>query len=199
VSVLSAQSIEALCLAGFPDRQMAAKFHPALKVDPDSHRRFMIRPFMLRGVHGRTGMSYGLSHASYDVRLDNEIVGIDPGEIPRMRMENHGCFEMPPRSMVLASTIETFDLPHNILMRVMDKSSLVRRGLTVQNTMADPGWRGFLTLEIENKARKPIFLYPGQPIAQVVFELLDEYTDRPYEGKYMDQERGPQPSRKEAF
>jgi deoxycytidine triphosphate deaminase len=35
------------------------------------------------------------------------------------------------------------------------------------------------------------------PIAQVAFEFLDEATETPYRGKYLDQDRGPQLSRVE--
>jgi dCTP deaminase len=77
-------------------------------------------------------------------------------------------------------------------MRVLDKSTLVRQGITVQNTIAEPGWRGHLTLEVVNHTRSHIVIPVGAPIAQVVFETLDEPTLQPYEGKYQAQERGPQ-------
>jgi len=80
-------------------------------------------------------------------------------------------------------------------MRVHDKSSWARKGLFVQNTIGEPVWRGFLTLELSNETKEWIYLDAGTPIAQVIFEQLDEPTIQPYKGKYQDQESGPQPAR----
>ena len=43
-----------------------------------------------------------------------------------------------------------------------------------------PGWRGTLTLELNNLTRVPIKLYPGLPIAQLSFMALDRPAQRPY-------------------
>jgi hypothetical protein len=62
----------------------------------------------------------------------------------------------------------------------------------VQNTHLDPGWSGWLTLEISNNSLDEIVINAGEPIAQLVFELLDVPTEQPYAGKYQHQKRGPQ-------
>jgi dCTP deaminase len=134
----------------------------------------MISPFVERGVV--RGMSFGLSAASYDVRIA-ETVTINPGEF------------------VLASTIEWFCVPNDVLIVAHDKSSWARRGLAVQNTIFDPGWRGHATLELTNHGRSLLSILAGDPIAQVVCHLLMEPTTQPYRGKYQDQEAGPQHAR----
>ena len=57
-----------------------------------------------------------------------------------------------------------------------------RLGLIVHATagFCDPGWRGTLTLELNNLTRVPIKLYPGLPIAQLSFMTLDRPALRPY-------------------
>ena len=134
----------------------------------------MIWPFVERDVV--RGMSFGLSAASYDVRIA-ESVTIYPGEF------------------VLASTMERFCIPNDVLMVAHDKSSWARRGLAVQNTIFDPGWRGYATLELTNHGRSSLTILAGDPIAQVVCHLLTEPTTQPYSGKYQDQEAGPQHAR----
>ena len=134
----------------------------------------MIAPFVERGVV--RGMSFGLSAASYDVRIAESPV-LFPGEF------------------FLASTMERFDIPPDVLMIVHDKSSWARRGLAVQNTIFDPGWRGYATLELTNHGRSSLSILAGDPIAQVVCHLLTEPTTQPYGGKYQDQEAGPQHAR----
>lgn len=131
-------------------------------------RRGIITPFNERSVHH--GMSYGLSSCGYDIRIAQDI-----------------CLGINSNNFILASTIEHFDMPDDLVGRVCDKSTWARRGIAVQNTIIEPGWRGHLTLEISNNTKGIIFINKGMPIAQIMFELLDYPTEQPYKGKYQDQ------------
>jgi dCTP deaminase len=135
-----------------------------------------IKPFNERTVHN--GMSYGLSHAGYDVRVA-EGVWLKPGEFS------------------LVSTMEEFFMPDDLVAFVHDKSTWARRGLSLFNTVIEPGWQGFLTLELVNNSNEMLDVRPGDPIAQIIFMRLEEPTEKPYTGKYQNQERGPQVSRDE--
>jgi dCTP deaminase len=66
--------------------------------------------------------------------------------------------------------------------RIEGKSSLGRLGLIVHATagFCDPGWKGTLTLELNNLTRVPIKLYPDLLIAQLSFMALDRPALRPY-------------------
>ena len=57
-----------------------------------------------------------------------------------------------------------------------------RLGLIVHATagFCDPGWKGTLTLELNNLTRVPIILHPGLLIAQLSFMTLDAPALRPY-------------------
>lgn len=138
--------------------------------------RPMLDPFHERSVVN--GKSFGLSVAGYDVRIAEDIV-LGPGQF------------------ALASTMERFQMPTQIIGFVHDKSTWARVGLAVQNTVIEPGWCGHLTLELTNHARDPIFIAAGDPIAQIVFHWLDEPAEKPYDGKYQNQEAGPQAARYE--
>ena len=85
-------------------------------------------------------------------------------------------------------------MPTGVLGIVHDKSSWARQGLAVQNTVIEPGWRGWLTLELTNHGKDTLIIYEGTGICQVVFHYLDAPTDQPYDGKYNNQPRGPQPA-----
>lgn len=128
------------------------------------------------------GLSSGLGPAGYDLRLD-----LGPEWI--------GERWLFPGNFVLAATLEHFTMPDDIIGIVHDKSSLARRGVSVFNTVIEPGWRGWLTLEIVNHGPDVVSLKQGQGIAQVIFHQLDKPSSRPYDGKYQDQERGPQGAR----
>jgi dCTP deaminase len=131
-----------------------------------------VEPFCERTQHN--GMTYGLGPAGYDVRIAETVTV--------------GRF-------VLASTVERFNIPNDVLAQVCDKSTWARRGIAVLNTIIEPGWRGYLTLELTNHSDTPIEIKAGDPIAQIIFFRLEEPTALPYEGKYQDQEREPQKAR----
>jgi dCTP deaminase len=131
----------------------------------------LVEPFHERTM--RNGMTFGLGPAGYDVRIAEAVTV--------------GRF-------VLASTIEHFNMPNDVLGQVCDKSTWARRKVSLLNTIIEPGWRGYVTLEIVNYGDTAIEIKAGDPIAQIIFFRLEEPTDQPYQGRYQDQKRGPQPA-----
>src|SRR6185437_9726538 len=110
-------------------------------------------------------------------------------------------FILHPGEFVLGSTLERVALPDDLVARLEGKSSLGRLGLLIHSTAGyvDPGWDGFLTLELSNVANLPITLYPGMKIGQISFLTLTEPAEHPYGtkaagSKYQNQV-GPTPSK----
>ena len=108
-------------------------------------------------------------------------------------------FILHPGEFVLGSTLERVAIPDDLVARLEGKSSLGRLGLLIHSTAGyvDPGWDGFLTLELSNVANLPITLYPGMKIGQVSFFQLTTAAETPYGSagnKYQGQ-RGPTASR----
>ena len=91
-------------------------------------------------------------------------------------------FVIHPGEFCLGRTLEWVELPGDIVARIEGKSSLGRLGLIVHATagFCDPGWKGTLTLELNNLTRVPIILHPGLPIGQLSFMTLDRPAARPY-------------------
>lgn len=140
----------------------------------DIRRQQLVHPLEESTLHEETGTTYGLSACGYDVRLDQDVV-------------------LQPGGFELASTIERFATPSSLCGIVHDKSTWARLGLAVQNTVIEPGWDGYLTLEITNHSRNGFVLQRGTPIAQIIWHLLTEETELPYSGKYQNQAQGVQP------
>ena len=118
-----------------------------------------------------------------------ELVEVKPDE----------AFILHPGEFVLGSTLERVAIPDDLVARLEGKSSLGRLGLLIHSTAGyvDPGWDGFLTLELSNVANLPITIYPGMKIGQIGFFQLTTPADTPYGGagsKYQGQ-RGPTASR----
>jgi dCTP deaminase len=127
-----------------------------------------IEPFFERSkMHG---MTFGLGPCGYDVRLG-------------------GALYLESGKFMLGYSIEHMEIPRDIVGYVFDKSTLARLGLSLFNTVLEPGWRGHITLEISNRGQERVVLPAGSPIAQVQFFRTDTWCD-PYDGRYQDQ--GPQ-------
>lgn len=133
--------------------------------------------------------------ASLDLRLgdsfrvfhNHKVTAIDLREPPTNLTEQITIapdepFVIHPGEFCLGRTLEHVELPEDIVARIEGKSSLGRLGLIVHATagFCDPGWRGTLTLELNNLTRVPIRLYAGLPIAQLSFMTLDAPAQRPY-------------------
>ena len=117
---------------------------------------------------------------SYDLKLGRNFLIKD-----RPAADKDRLFIMP-ESFCLAETIEILRVPLTMVATIHGKSSWGRKGLLVHVTagLVDPGWDGRLTLELKNVSSVPLVLRTGEPIAQVVWQLLDEATDTPYRGRY---------------
>jgi dCTP deaminase len=103
-------------------------------------------------------------------------------------------FVLHPGEFALGTTVESIELPDDIVGRLEGKSSLGRLGLLIHSTAGyvDPGWRGRLTLELSNVANLPIVLTPGMRIGQISFSRMTTPVERPYGtpglgSKYQDQ------------
>jgi dCTP deaminase len=133
--------------------------------------------------------------ASVDLRLGDsfrvfhnyKVTAIDLRDPPsglteRIQISEDEPFVIHPGEFCLGRTLEHVELPDDIVARLEGKSSIGRLGLIVHATagFCDPGWRGTLTLELNNLTRVPIRLYPGLPIAQLSFMALDAPALRPY-------------------
>jgi dCTP deaminase len=118
-----------------------------------------------------------------------------------VKVEDGDPFILHPGEFVLGSTLERVAIPDDIVARLEGKSSLGRLGLLIHSTAGyvDPGWDGYLTLELSNVANLPITIYPGMKIGQISFFRLTTPAERPYgskgtKSKYQGQ-RGPTASR----
>lgn len=141
------------------------------------------------------GVSFGLGEAGYDIRIKQTITFTKTDSNQRIvlsdspddyRVVTDGRF-------TLASAMEEFQMPNDLMGIVHDKSTWARRGLSVFNTVIEPGWHGFLTLELVYHGEGELIIPAGAGIAQVVFHMVEE--PRAYTGKYQNQPDEPVPAR----
>lgn len=164
---------------------------------------------MKTGKHRLHGVSHGLGEAGYDIRLKQQIT-FHPGSwwrqprITRVDHQDESVLKMIQEQglplsrvkvetfkgrFVLASAYERFNMPTDLVGVVHDKSTWARQGVSVFNTVIEPGWKGYLTLEIVFHGNQPVTLPAGAGIAQVIFHQVAEPAS--YDGKYQNQENKP--------
>lgn len=146
---------------------------------------------MLKTKEHNSDTSYGLGELGYDIRIKQTV--------RFRRRDNHisaavdGVF-FPDARFVLASAVEEFNMPKDLGGIVHDKSTWARRGLSVFNTVIEPGFKGGLTLELVYHGDSQLIIPAGSGIAQVIFHRTTD--DAQYEGKYQGQSSDPVPARR---
>jgi dCTP deaminase len=124
------------------------------------------------------GTSYGLSEAGYDLRIKQEIRFIKSPFGDRVTViEPSGEEETFFGCFCLASTVERFQMPAFLVAEIKDKSTWARRGLSVFNTVVEPKWNGWLTLELVYHGQTDLTIPAGCGIAQALFSQLAEDAD----------------------
>ena len=139
--------------------------------------------------------THGLGEAGYDIRIKQEISffakNLEKPQVMRYDIngEDASFMERFDGRFVIASAIEEFDMPDDLVGIVHDKSTWARRGLSVFNTVIEPGWKGFLTLELVYHGQENLVIPAGSGIAQVIFHHTRERIA--YSGRYQNQENRP--------
>ena len=155
-------------------------------------------------------VSYGVSSYGYDVRVGTRfkiftptpriggVAVVDPKAFTDELFVDIDCdvtgmdhVIIPPNSFALCETIEWFDIPRDVLVLCVGKSTYARCGLIVNVTPLEPEWRGKVTLEISNTTPLPAKVYANEGIAQFVFFKGDRVCEVSYAdkaGKYQDQD-----------
>ncbi len=150
-----------------------------IKIDPmpDLERQlgsvsvdFRLGPTFMMFEHSR--------HAYIDPRHPSSI-----GDAMRtIEVSGEEPFIMQPGDFALASTIESLELPDDLLGRLEGRSSIARLGITVHSTAAvfEPGWIGTATMELSNLGRMAVALYPGMRVCAFSFETVSSPVMTPY-------------------
>lgn len=150
---------------------------------------------MLSGKLSHGGVTHGLSEAGYDIRI-KQAIRFSPNVWDQTKYvceNNDNSFIVVSEGrFALASAVEEFQMPGNLVGVVHDKSSWARRGLSVFNTVIESGWCGFLTLELVYHGNSELVIPAGSGIAQVIFHSTSDTAT--YTGRYQNQLNRPTPA-----
>jgi dCTP deaminase len=98
-------------------------------------------------------------------------------------------FVLPANSYALCHSLEAFSLPKDVIGVCLGKSTYARCGVIANITPLEPGWKGYLTIELSNSSKGDVKIYAGEGIAQVLF-FKGEQPSVTYDsrnGKYQNQ------------
>jgi len=165
----------------------------------DMAQKGMIEPFNAKQV--RKGViSYGVSSYGYDMTIGDEFkiftninnTVVDPKKFDEksfVSFKGDVCI-IPPNSFALASSVEYFRIPRDVLVICLGKSTYARCGIVVNVTPLEPEWEGHVTIEISNTTPLPAKIYANEGIAQLIFLQASEMCEVSYKdkaGKYQAQ------------
>ena len=92
-----------------------------------------------------------------------------------VELEEGQVFDILPGEYVAVSTLERIKLPADLMAILYPRSSVNRRGLSIDLTgVVDAGYEGNLLIPLRNNTQSQVIrMYPGERICQVVFEEID--------------------------
>ncbi|MBI5554175.1 MAG: dCTP deaminase [Candidatus Diapherotrites archaeon] len=151
-----------------------------------SSREIVLRPF--REDH--------VQPASVDLCISDDFLQVDDSQQSVIDFSTEIQYKsvhaqeiiLPPKSFILAKTLEYLEVPLDLTAFVEGRSSIGRLGLFIQNAgWIDSGFKGTITLELFNANSVPIRLQAGKRVCQLVFMTLDRKLKQGYSGKYQGQ------------
>lgn len=171
----------------------------------------LITPFSPSSIRvseqGAKIISRGLSSFGYDVALADDVkifTNSNASTIDPKRFDNSCLVDatahtdedgskfvyLPPNSYMLGHTIEYFNIPRDVMVVCLGKSTYARAGAIVNVTPIEAGFEGMVVIEVSNSTTLPLKIYLNEGIGQFLFFESDEecavsYADR--NGKYQGQ------------
>lgn len=166
----------------------------------------------IRQVEGKKIVSKGLSECGYDLefgpyvktpkspamgafhqllaRFGIKSFVIDPHDDTlwhRIELKGKDYIDIPPNSFIIGHSQDYIKMPLDHMGICLGKSTYARDGKIANMTPLEPGWMGYLTIEIGNLTRYYNRLYINQGVCQVIFIPLVEKVSKGYNGKYQSQ------------
>lgn len=95
---------------------------------------------------------------------------------------------IPPMGRFLMSTKEEVEIVEGFIGFITLRSTWARLGLLSPSTVADPGFKGTLTMEVFNSSKHSILIRPGDSIWSMITVSIPLGTEEIYKGRYQGQQ-----------
>ena len=136
--------------------------------------------------------------ATYDLRVGPDVLAspIGPDELGQQikLTEQRPHYWIQTGQMVAVMSAERLELPLDVCGGGFGiRSEFARRGVIgFGGVQLDPGWRGHVTINLQNVGPEPVKITLGEPLITVTFQRLEQPASKGYEGKHQDQDEFPE-------
>ena len=90
-------------------------------------------------------------------------------------------YDLKPQQAIMVKCIEEISVPTDLLIRVENKNSLIRKGITVVSPVYNPGHRTPIYIRVENISSDIFKISKNLSIAQLIFEQLSSKPNHSYD------------------
>lgn len=125
-----------------------------------------------------------IREACYEARISNEFFNITESNSIRTVIADGDYYILRPNNQAVCITKEYFDIPLDIIARVLLVGDYFSLGIAPVNTYADPGFKGKLGIVLTNTSSNYLKLKVGEPIAKIEFSQLLSRCDKGYVGQH---------------
>ena len=141
--------------------------------------------FQLQGhaVDLRLGYEFRIAKTSGITPKGREAFSVDYSDskvrFDLIKLREEQYFDILPKESVIVTSLEKISLPKNIMAIMFPRSSVNRRGLSVDlSGIIDAGYSGKLLIPVKNNtSSQTIRVYPGERFCQIIFMPLTQDID----------------------
>ncbi len=138
---------------------------------------------------------FQINACALDLRIGKEIYRPKSGAVEIIYPKERVFINS--KEHFLIQTLEKITLPNDIMAVVYPRSSINRRGITIDMTgIVDPGYSGHLMIPVSNLMNKTITFLPGERIAQIVFYRVEKLVET-RKSKYQNSSMEAKPDKQE--
>ena len=110
---------------------------------------------------------------SYDIHIDKIIT----------EKTNEEYYNLEPHEIVMVRCKEEVVVPNDLVIRIENKNSLIRLGLSITSPVYNPGHETPIYIRVENFSGNIIKIEKEMTIAQMIFEKLCQTPEMTYNKK----------------
>lgn len=140
------------------------------------------------GVDLRLGAVYRITDGGAFIEADGvENLGKRKGVTSELIAEYKGSkiteVVIEPGEYYLVKTIESLNVPDDLMPMVYGRGSLAKSGLFLFATKTDPGYKGFLGFGLYNFSKFPVKFQLGARFCNIIFHTIEGKTVK-YRGQH---------------
>lgn len=98
-----------------------------------------------------------------------------------------GMITLAPGDSVFIKSIESINVPTNLVVKVILRNSRIRQGLSIEAPVYQPGHQTRVFFRVTNISKAAVSLKKGDGVASIMFETIDGNVEHPYSGVFQDE------------